>query len=407
MKMQEDIIVVGGGASGMVTAILCARKGHSVLVLEHKKQLGKKILATGNGKCNYTNLHMEPECFRSDVQGFVAPFLERFSAKEAIAFFEELGITPKVKNGYVYPYAEQASAMLEVLRMELERLKVKVVYEQVVAVEEEKAGYLVRTQQQAYEGKYVVLATGGKASAKHGSDGSGLRIAKKMGHQISTPVPALIGLHCMESFYPELAGIRMQAKIWIYIDGATKEIASEQGELQLTKYGISGIPVFQVSRYAAKALAMGQKVEARIDFMPEFSKEELTELLLYRFGRKGRKVCEVLVGLLPDKMIPVILQQSGIKKNMDVERVNEMQLKQLVQQLKWKKTEIVATNGFEQAQVMAGGVAVTEVSNETLESVLHKGLYFVGEILDVDGICGGYNLQWCWTSAYVVSEAIG
>ena len=141
--------------------------------------------------------------------------------------------------------------------------------------------------------------------------------------------------------------------------------------------------------------------------MPEFSKEELTELLLYRFGRKGRKVCEVLVGLLPDKMIPVILQQSGIKKNMDVERVNEMQLKQLVQQLKWKKTEIVATNGFEQAQVMAGGVAVTEVSNETLESVLHKGLYFVGEILDVDGICGGYNLQWCWTSAYVVSEAIG
>lgn len=407
MKMQEDIIVVGGGASGMVTAILCARKGHSVLVLEHKKQLGKKILATGNGKCNYTNLHMEPECFRSDVEGFVTPFLNRFGAKEAIAFFEELGITPKVKNGYVYPYAEQASAMVEVLRMELERLKVQVVYEQVVAVEKEKAGYLVRTQQQVYYGKNVVLATGGKASAKHGSDGSGLRIAKKMGHQISTPVPALIGLHCMESFYPELAGIRMQAKIWLYIDGATKEIASEQGELQLTKYGISGIPVFQVSRYAAKALALGQKVEARIDFMPEFSKEELTGLLLYRFGRKGRKACEALVGLLPDKMIPVILQQSGIKKNMDVERVNEMQLKQLVQQLKWKKTEIVATNGFEQAQVTAGGVVVTEVSQETLESALHQGLYFVGEILDVDGICGGYNLQWCWTSAYAVSEAIG
>ena len=407
MKMQEDIIVVGGGASGLVTAILCARKGHGVLVLEHKKQLGKKILATGNGKCNYTNLYMESECFRSDEKDFVAPFLERFGAKEAIAFFEELGITPKVKNGYVYPYAEQASAMVEVLRMELERLKVQVVYEQVVAVEEEKAGYLVRTQEQVYRGRYVVLATGGKASAKHGSDGSGLRIAKKLGHTISTPVPALIGLHCKESFYPELAGIRIQAKIWLYIDSEAEATASEQGELQLTKYGISGIPVFQVSRYAAKALEREQKVEGRIDFMPEFSKEELTKLLLARFAKKGRKACEALVGLLPDKMIPVLLQQSGIKKTIAVERVNEMQIKQLVQQLKWKKTEIVATNGFEQAQVTAGGVAVSEVSKETLESVLHKGLYFVGEILDVDGICGGYNLQWCWTSAYAVSEAMG
>lgn len=405
MKVQEDVIVVGGGASGLVTAIMCAREGKRVLVLEHKKQIGKKILATGNGKCNYTNKNCNIEGYRSEQAEFVYYPLSVFDPQKAIAFFAELGIYPKEKNGYIYPYSEQASAVVDVLTMELERLDVRIIYEKVVSIQKKEC-FFVQTEQGVYTGATVVLATGGKASPKLGSDGSGFLLARKLGHTIVEPVPALIGLKCKESYYEAISGVRIQAGISLYIDKESEPVAVEEGELQLTNYGISGIPVFQVSRFAARALSEGHSVYARIDYMPAISINELVTLLQKRFLADGKNASEALVGLIPAKLIPVFLQQGGIKATINAAKVNEQQLKQLASQLKRQKTEIVETNGFEHAQVTAGGVSTKEIEEKTMESKLISGLYFTGEMIDVDGICGGYNLQWCWSSAYVASESI-
>lgn len=396
---------MGGGASGLVTAIMCARKGKRVLVLEHKKQIGKKILATGNGKCNYTNKNCSIEGYRGEQVEFVQYALSVFDSAKAMAFFEELGVFPKEKNGYVYPYSEQASAMVDVLAMELERLSVSVVYEKVVAIQKKEC-FWVQTENHVYSGKAVVLATGGKASPKLGSDGSGFTLAGKLGHTIVKPVPALIGLKCKEPYYEQISGVRIQAAISLYIDKVQEPMATDKGELQLTSYGVSGIPVFQVSRFAARALEERHSVYARIDYMPAMSMEELVSLLKKRFQVSGKNATEALVGFLPAKLIPVFLQQGGIKTSINALKVNEQQLKQLASQLKKQKTEIVDTNGFDTAQVTAGGIFTKEIDERTMESKLISGLYFTGEIMDVDGICGGYNLQWCWSSAYVASQSI-
>lgn len=405
MKVQEDVIVVGGGASGLVTAIMCARKGKRVLVLEHKKQIGKKILATGNGKCNYTNGNCNIEGYRGEQAEFVQYALSVFDPGKAIAFFEQLGLFPKEKNGYIYPYSEQASAMVDVLAMELERLSVQIVYEKVVSIQK-KGCFFVQTEKRVYSGNAVVLATGGKASPKLGSDGSGFVLAEKLGHTIVEPVPALIGLRCKEHYYEDISGVRIQAEISLYIDNESKPVVVDEGELQLTSYGISGIPVFQVSRFAARALAEGRSVYARIDYMPAMSMDELGCLLQKRFLSPGKSASEALVGLFPAKLIPVFLQQGGIKAKVSAAKVNQQQIKQLASQLKRQKTEIVETNGFDTAQVTAGGVSTKEIEEKTMESKVVSGLYFTGEIMDVDGICGGYNLQWCWSSAYVASMAV-
>lgn len=396
---------MGGGASGLVTAIMCARKGKRVLVLEHKKQIGKKILATGNGKCNYTNGNCNIEGYRGEQAGFVQYALSVFDSGKAIAFFEQLGLFPKEKNGYIYPYSEQASAMVDVLAMELERLSVQIVYEKVVSIQK-KGCFFVQTEKRVYSGNAVVLATGGKASPKLGSDGSGFVLAEKLGHTIVEPVPALIGLRCKEDYYEDISGVRIQAGISLYIDNESKPVVVDEGELQLTGYGISGIPVFQVSRFAARALAEGHSVYARIDYMPAMSMDELGCLLQKRFLSPGKSASEALVGLFPAKLIPVFLQQGGIKAKVSAAKVNQQQIKQLASQLKRQKTEIVETNGFDTAQVTAGGVSTKEIEEKTMESKVVSELYFTGEIMDVDGICGGYNLQWCWSSAYVASMAV-
>ncbi len=405
--MQADVIIVGGGASGMVTAVMCARAGKRVLLFEQKKQVGKKLLATGNGKCNYTNTKQSEGCYRGGQTDFPMHGLSVFGCEESIAFFDEMGITPKEKQGYVYPYAEQAVAFVEVLALELKKYNVQILYDKVTKIQPPKNGiFCVSTEQNIYQSKKVVLATGGKASPKLGSDGSGYVLAKKLGHKVITPVPALIGLKCKEDFYEAVAGVRVRAKVALYIDTMDKVVAEDTGELQLTKYGISGIPVFQVSRYAARAIEQQQEVYAKIDFMPAFPKAELSQMLRKRFSRSEITAEQALLGLLNGKLIQVLLHKSGIRATQKANKVNEMQIKQLVHVLKEMKTQVVETNGFEHAQVTAGGIDTREIQKETMESKRIKGLYFTGEIMDVDGICGGYNLQWCWSSAYLAANSI-
>lgn len=406
MRQRYDVVVVGAGASGMMAAITAARNGAYVLVLEHMDRAGKKILATGNGKCNYTNEKQGLSYYRGENPAFVLPVLKQFGFKETIAFFEELGIYPKERNGYYYPASEQAASVLKVLLMELKRLRVEICYEVGIRlIQREKNGFCFETKTGNFYGTTCILATGGYAAKKTGSDGSGFLYAKKLGHHLINPVPALVQLVAKEPCLKEWTGIRIEANLKIY---AKKELLSEDtGEVQLTDYGISGIPTFQVSRFAAKALERGEKVTAFLDFLPRQSKEEVFLLLKQRFFSygTGKTMQEALIGLFPEKLISVLLKKCALKEEFPAKRVSEKELHLLCKQIKQFTLMIEKTKSFDMAQVTAGGIRTDELRNETLESTLIPGLYFAGEMVDIDGMCGGYNLQWAWSSGYVAGRA--
>lgn len=389
----------------MMAAITSASNGADVTILEHKDRIGKKILSTGNGKCNFTNLLQKPECYRSDNSNrFVWGIYEQFDVKRTLSFFEELGIYAKVKNGYVYPNSEQASAVLDALRMEIERLNIKVETENnCKEIRKSKKGFKILTDQRTFSADAVILSTGSKAAPVTGSDGSGYTIAKQLGLHMIPVLPALVQLRCKEKFYKSVSGVRVQAEVSIYAD--KKLLGKDTGELQLTNYGISGIPVFQVSRYAARALYEKRTVHAVLNFMPGFTENEFTELMNQRIQLRPKKtVEEFFIGLFNKKLADLWISLSKIDRKKYVGQLTKEEINKLVCLILYFDTEISETNGFEQAQICCGGIDTKEVDPDTLEVYGIPDLYLAGEILDVDGICGGYNLQWAWSSGYVAGR---
>ena len=401
---NRDVIIVGGGASGLLAAISAAREGANVTIIEQKDQLGKKILSTGNGRCNLTNEYMDISCFRGDNTSIVQDVLNRFSYQETIAFFEELGVVLKERQGYIYPISDQAATILEVLCMEIDRLHIKVLLKHAVQkIVRDKDKFIVHTTETILKGDAVILATGGKAASVLGSDGSGYTLAKAFGHHLSPVVPALVQLKGKGNFYKQISGVRTQAKVSLYVND--EYVAEDTGELQLTNYGISGIPVFQISRYASKALYENKSVRAEVDFIPTMSDDEFWTFLQARLENHGHRHAEdFLVGVFHKKLIGLLLKASAIDHNNVMKQVSHEKLDRLVSVCKHFKIEIQGTNDFEQAQVCAGGVYTTEICPQTMESVYADGLYLTGELLDIDGICGGYNLQWAWSTGYIAGK---
>ncbi len=378
---MKQIIIVGAGASGLVAAINAAAGGAAVTVLEQNDRPGRKICATGNGRCNMTNLDQTEGVYRGTHPEFVKDALEQFSVNDTISFFQELGICITDRNGWIYPRSNQAQSVVDVLTMKARSLKVKLKTNQyVTGVSFSDGHYNVHTDGWTYTCDTVILANGSRASSVAGSSESGYEIAQSLGHHLIEPLPALTALKCKGNSFSSWSGVRTEGKVTLYING-TPEI-SQQGELQLTDYGISGIPVFQISRYAIRAVHEKKKAELSINFFPELSKEELQEYL-----SKRQKECpyksgkELLTGLFPEKLIRVLSAQKDL-----VSAITDFRL------------SVKDGLSFEQAQVCSGGVDTSEVDCHTMESRLHKGLYFAGELLDIDGTCGGYNLQWAWSS---------
>lgn len=403
---MEEIIVIGGGASGLVAAIIAARDGFKVTIIEHKDKLGKKILATGNGKCNYTNMVQRQEDYRSDNSEFPFSIIKRFTEEDTLEFFQELGIYPKVRNGYVYPYSEQATSVVNVLSMELERLKVRIqLSTKVSRIHKKKDKFVIETNNGSYSSDKVILAAGGCASSSLGSDGSGFALAKELGHSIIKPLPALVQLVSKEKYFKTLAGVRCNAKVELYSNG--KLLSHEYGEILMANYGLSGIPILQISRYAARALDKKEKVEVRLDFLPELSYNDAKNMMMDRInGSKHKNVEEMLIGLFNHKLAYVILMQSKIQVDKLVTQLSEKERKLLLDNMKSFSVMIHDTQPFEQAQVSSGGVNTKEINPKTMESQCIKGLYLAGEVLDVDGTCGGYNLQWAFASGYLAAKGL-
>lgn len=401
---MRRIAIIGAGASGMMAAITAAAEGAAVTLIEHTDKVGKKILSTGNGRCNFTNINQEPICYRSDNPDFAWGIIQRFTAQEAISFFLKLGIYSRNRDGYLYPRSDQAVAVLDVLKMELERLGVQVLKEKhVQEIKVKKRGFQIRLDSENVVCDKVILATGSKAAPKTGSDGSGYDLAKALGHHMTPVVPALVQLRCKETFYKRLAGIRVWGRVELYVDGEC--MAADTGELQLTNYGISGIPVFQVSRYAARGLYEKRQVKAKLDFMPEFDREGFLHFLEKRIcTHPEKRLSEFLVGIFHPQLSRLWIELLKLDREKRVGDLTKEECIRLVSKIKCFETIIGAANTFEQAQVCAGGIDTSEVNADTLESMLVDDLYFAGEILDVDGICGGYNLQWAWSSGYVAGK---
>ncbi len=400
-----EIGIIGAGAAGLMAAVTAAGCGASVTLFEGNDKVGKKLLVTGNGKCNFTNLLMSPECYNETSREFVNKALNIFDEKATIDFFEKAGMLSKDKNGYVYPYSEQAQAVQDIFIMECRKHDVKLEKGAIIErISEKGSGFTIGYNDKNMYFDKVIIACGGMASAKSGSDGNGYALAEGFGHKLVKPVPSLVQLKGSDKYFKELAGVRCECSISFMIND--KVIGSEVGEVQFADYGLSGIPVFQFSGRVARALTENKRCKAVIDFLPVVTKEELIKLLNNRKKQSNDKtIMEFMIGFFNWNINKVIIKRAGLNSSKSASSLTNADINKLAEYIKNFDATITDTNGFDRAQVTSGGVMLSEINADTMESRLKKGLYFAGEIMDVDGRCGGYNLQWAWTSGHIAGRA--
>lgn len=396
----------------MMAAIQASGDNTIVELYERNDRVGKKLLATGNGKCNFSNTDMRSGVYYGSAVSLYEKLSASFGVKDTIDFFSQSGMLIKDKDGYLYPASEQASTVLDILRIGLERCKVRI-FNNCKAERIEKMHEGGRLKVVVSDGKgtpdrealydAVILACGGRAAPATGSDGNGFKLAGALGHHITEVVPALTQLRCRESFFKSIAGVRTQAALTLCIDNDVK--CSIHGELQLTDYGISGIPVFCISREAAYAVLHKKTVSVIIDFLPQFSDMEYEDFFRNRWkNHAGQSLEQFLTGIANKKINQLIIRLSGCKPQESIDEISEEKRDKVAELYRKLKVYVHEANGFEHAQVSAGGIPAGELNDE-LESKYVPHLYFAGEIIDIDGICGGYNLQWAWTSGAIAGRA--
>lgn len=400
----KRVVIVGGGAAGMTAGIVAGRNGAEVVILEQMNRVGKKILATGNGRCNLTNENIDIERYHGRNPKFAINALEQFNMEQTVQFFEYMGISCKVEDGgKVYPWSDQASSVLDVLRYELQRLGIEERVEAgVKSIHYGKKRFTVVLRDGGeIKGDRVIIAAGGKAAPNLGSNGSGYGLVIPLGHKLIDPFPALVQLKLNGSFLKALKGVKFIGTAAVGV--GSRELRREMGEVLFTDYGISGPPIFQLSRMAGEQLQAGRNPWIEVDMFPGYSREELSDMLRIKLGYQPQKPLDFsFVGLLNKRLIPVVLKESGIddiKKQSRSLKPNEFE--KIINLLKGWRFEVTGTNSWSDAQVTAGGVDVRDIDPGTMESRLVPGLYFAGEIIDIDGDCGGFNLQWAWSSGYV------
>ena len=387
------VLVIGGGASGMIAALTAAEDPHNqVTLLERQARVGRKLLATGNGRCNLTNVNAAPSRYHGG-QGFPAAALERFSVEDTLAYFRSLGLLTAVDSaGRVYPFSDQANSVLDVLRFAMERAGVNVVCGcEVTAISKKARGYSAKTATEQFYGDRVILACGGMAGGKLGGSDLGYRLLKSLGHHITPLSPALVQVRTETEAIRGLKGVRADAGLVLKDGGDT--VARGGGEIQFTDFGVSGIAIFELSR----AVRPGQTL--LLDLLRPWDSEALFAFFKARQAAfPALPLQDFLTGALHSRLGRAILRQAGLELSRPAESLTEAELTTLVRIAKHFPLPVLGTMGFDQAQVTAGGADTREFRADTLESRLCPGLFACGELLDIDGDCGGFNLQWAWSS---------
>ena len=391
-----DVCIVGAGFSGLVLAIKLARAGLLVCLVDLNRVVGRKILSTGNGRCNFTNSRMNSEYFYSNGSlDFITD-----NHEEIRAFFRELGVFDKDLDGYYYPVTNQAKTIREALENEIDSLSIDVYLDNRVTDIASTDTFKVTTTRNIINSKKVVIASGGLSAATLGSSKIGYKMATKFGMKVTKLAPSLVGATSNEICLKDLAGVRAYGKV-------NYRGHECEGEIQFNKDGVSGYPVMCVSRFIGFDELNKNLSDIYIDFIPYLSKEELQEELKRRFSTKGeRAVLASLVGLCNEKAIDVVVSYARIYGDTAVKKLDEEDIENLTHYFKNFPIRITGTKGFDHSQVTAGGVDLNDIDLSSMESKKQKGLYFIGEVLDVDGICGGYNLSFAYTSATIAANHI-
>ena len=397
--MKTEIVIIGGGASGIMAAIEAVKSGKEVVVVDRKERVLKKVLVTGNGRCNLTNVNAKINNYfstGSDIKK-IENILNDFQPKDTMNFFESLGVVCNEEaRGKVFPLSGQAGSVIDALRFEAERVGVKFLLDfYVKKIEKKGFQFIIYSEdKRIITSNRVLLSAGGKSYPDLGSNGSGFELAREFGHTITPLFPSIVQFKTEEYQVKGLKGIKLDTKVTAY--GDNKKICTYDGELLFTDYGVSGNVIFNISF----VFPIHKKVELEVDFLSKFSYDELLEKLKDRRDILGHLTMEhYFNGMINKKLGQFLSKASGIEKlSKEINSLTDNELRKLCDVLKKYKLNVLDTTGYKNAQVTAGGVKLEEVNMETLESKKVKGLYFSGEILDVYGECGGFNFQWAWAS---------
>ncbi|MBP3273709.1 MAG: aminoacetone oxidase family FAD-binding enzyme [Butyrivibrio sp.] len=404
--MSKKIYVCGGGASGMCAAIYAARNGAKVCIIEKNDCLGKKLSMTGNGRCNLTNLNMSEDCYNAAARSRMKDWLGTYGAEDVICFFKSLGVVVKSEDGYIYPVSGQAKTVVDALKNEIKRLGVEVVYkEQLKSVAGLENGSLeIVTDKSRYQADGCIIAVGSLSGVKSTmSTGDGYYICKKLGMTIKDTFPALVGFKCEEDEYLPEKGVRCDARISFIL--GSEVLSSEQGELQITSDGISGIPVMQASRDVIRFVEEKKPVYAAIDFFPDYDENDFACLKKDMLRLKDeRTIEEFLLGFANQGVTDMILARMKISKTMKMKNISDSFAECILDSYRNLKIKIAASYGYQASQVTAGGVSIAEVGSD-FSFNKNRNIYVIGELLDVDGRCGGYNLQFAFTSGSIAGCA--
>lgn len=450
---KKKVIIIGGGASGLMAAVSAAENGAEVTVLEHTAAIGKKLLSTGNGRCNFTNSELKDpkKALRhyhslSD-RTLAKKVLDNFGYDDTLKFFRRIGVEPKFRSyayddsRYVYPMSDQASSVLRALKLQADMNNVRFItscniYNVThINTSPSTSLFVVNAENAAYRSDALIICTGGNAAPKTGSDGSGFNFPCAFGHTMWGFLPSLCGLKCHGSFFKAIKGVRHDCRIKLCISSSGNEEFEEKnrlqrhmegpadnfgfigdnkltesyesfGELQFTEYGISGIPVFQVSRYASIALKIGKTARVIIDMMPDTSEEELKLKLDERRELLADRTMEYFFnGMLNDKLSALVTDMAHLKPHIGVYCLTDEDIDRICRLIKSFSVNVEDTTGFDNAQCTVGGIDAGEIDPDTMESEIIPDLYFAGELIDVDGDCGGYNLQWAWSTGAIAGKS--
>ncbi|ARU47919.1 NAD(P)/FAD-dependent oxidoreductase [Sulfurospirillum diekertiae] len=404
---MSRIAIIGAGASGLVCAIEASRKGHNVTLFEKNSKVGRKILATGNGKCNISNEKIQLERYHGKSPSFAKEALKRFDTFTCKAFFRSLGLEMREgEEGRLYPMSHQASSVVDMLLHEVRSLHVNIVLEcEVTKIEKKDAAFVLHVNEKTDVFDACVIATGSVAMPTLGSSGSGYGFAKSLGHSVIEPYPSLVQFVCDESHLKEVSGVKMDANVELYIDN--QKCQSVQGDLLFTAYGLSGSAILDLSRKASHALVQGESVDVVLDLLPNLSREALTSLFQKRLAvGKEKSLSLWLEGMIPKKLAYFIIENTHLSHIKEASSLGAKEIKKMVFALKSLRLHVKATKGFESAEVCAGGVDVSELESKNLMSKKIQNLYFCGEVLDIDGDCGGFNLHFAWASGYLVGQSL-